>query len=96
MNGRALVAQLGPMEFLVTGFDASVSFTLTQQDGVKPRNEQLEILSAEEGRYVDGVWQRTRIWNGDQTDRGLNFHGSSPELVRIRLHKIPLYEHHEQ
>ena len=29
-QGRALVAQLGPLEFLVTGFDASVSFQLAR------------------------------------------------------------------
>jgi len=52
-------------------------------------NLQLEILRAEEGQYVDGVWQTTRILNGDQTDRGLNFRGSNPTLVRIRLHTLP-------
>ena len=91
-HGRALVAQLGPMEFLVTGFDASVSFQLNSPGGTAPRNEQLEILRAEEGRYVEGTWQMSRIWNGDQTDRGLNFRGSNEAVVRIRLHAIPLID----
>ncbi len=101
LQGRALVAQVGPMEFLVTGFDASVSFRLpgapgspssfAQQSGQK-QSEQVEILRAEEGGYVDGTWQTIRILNGDQTDRGLNFRGNSPPLVRIRLHTIPLYD----
>jgi hypothetical protein len=101
LQGRALVAQLGPMEFLVTGFDVSVSFVLPGAPGSPSsfvqttgpgQNEQIEILRAEEGKYMDGVWHSDRIWNGDQTDRGLNFRGNNPALVRIRLHTIPLYD----
>jgi hypothetical protein len=87
-----MVAQLGPLEFLVTGFDASVSFALPAADLQREPNQQIEILEAEEGQYVDGVWRATRILNGDQTDRGLNFRGANPPLVRIRLHKLPLYD----
>ena len=89
LHGRALVAQLGPLDFLVTGFDASVTFRLAD---TAAHNQQLEILHAEEGRYVDGVWQTIRILNGDQTDRGLNFHTAVQPLVRIHLHTIPLYD----
>jgi hypothetical protein len=91
-HGRAMVAELGPLDFLVAGFDASVSFTLSAAELQRQPNQQLEILRAEEGRYVDGVWQTARILNGDQTDRGLNFRSSNPTLVRIRLHKLPLYD----
>jgi hypothetical protein len=89
-SGRALVAQLAPFEFLVTGVDASVSFRLNSKYAAE-QNEQLEILTAEEGEYENGVWKMKRIWNGDQTDRGLNFKatGLSP-VVRIRLHTLPL------
>jgi len=88
LTGRALVAQLGPLEFLVTGFDTSVLFELND----KTKNEQLEILMADEGAYVDGVWKTARVWNGDQTDRGLNFKSANKEVVRLRLHRIPLYD----
>jgi len=91
-QGRAMVAQLGPLEFLVSGFDASVSFTLPAAVLQRTPNLQLEILRAEEGKYVGGVWQTTRILNGDQTDRGLNFRSSNPPLVRILLHTLPLYD----
>ena len=88
-HGRALVAQLAPMEFLVTADDGSVIFRLSQQAAKK--NLQLEVLRADEGQYVNGVWQTTRIWNGDQTDRGLNFERTvGPAVVRIRLHTLPL------
>jgi hypothetical protein len=92
LQGRAMVAELGPLDFLVTGFDASVSFVLPAEELEKQPNQQIEILRAEEGSYVDGVWKASRILNGDQTDRGLNFRGSNPPLVRIVLHKLPLYD----
>jgi len=86
-SGRVLVAQLGPLEFLVTGFDASVTFSSTTN-----QNEQIEILRAEEGKYVNGNWQVTRIWNGDQTDRGLQFRAENRNYIRIRLHTLALHE----
>jgi hypothetical protein len=91
-QGRALVAQLGPLDFLVTGFDVSVSFVVPADALEKQPNQQMEILRAEEGQYVDGAWQASRILNGDQTDRGLNFRGPNPTLVRIHLHTLPLYD----
>lgn len=90
-HGRAIVAKLGPLEFLVTGFDASVSFKVAEAPGAA-MNKQLEILRADEGEYVNGVWQTARIWNGDQTDRGLNFRGPNQSVIRIRLHTLPLYD----
>ena len=91
-HGRALVAQTGALEFLVTGDDASVSFRFNEKYAAD-NNVQLEILRAEEGQYVDGAWQMSRIWNGDQTDRGLNFRTDAPpQLVRIWLQKLPLLE----
>ena len=68
-SGRALVAQLGPDEFLVTGVSARVDFRLTDATSGKHR----EFVRVEEGTYVDGKWKFVRIWNGDQTDYGLNF-----------------------
>jgi hypothetical protein len=83
-EGRALVAQLGPDEFLVTGVEASVRFHLP---GRLP-GLRMQIISAEEGMYDNGVWKPVRLLNGDQTDRGLNF-GSHPlSAVRIRIGKF--------
>jgi len=69
-----------------------LSFELASTPGDKPGNEQIEILRAEEGQYVKGAWQTSRIWNGDQTDRGLNFHSGNSIVVRIHLHTLPLYD----
>lgn len=76
----ALVAQLGPDEFLVTGKDVSVSFHLP---GKLPWMRS-QIITAEQGVYENGVWKPLRLWNGDETDRGLCFY-EKPEVVRVRV-----------
>jgi hypothetical protein len=90
-HGRAMVAQTGPSEFLVTGIDASVSFRLAPAFA-SAHNQQLEIVTAEEGQYDQGAWKTARIWNGDQTDRGLQFKAGTNQVVRIRLHSLPLID----
>ncbi|WP_263350444.1 DUF5597 domain-containing protein [Acidicapsa acidisoli] len=82
-HGSAIVAQLGPDEFLVTGIDASVSFHLP---GKLPWIRS-EIVTAEQGTYENGIWKPLRLWNGDETDRGLSFH-QQPEVVRVRLERF--------
>ncbi|MFL6463407.1 MAG: DUF5597 domain-containing protein [Bryobacteraceae bacterium] len=84
-HGRAMVAQLGPDEFLVTGFDASVAFHIP---GRLP-GLRMQILRAEEGQFEDdgsgrNVWKPLRLWNGDETDRGLNFR-QQPTWVRLQV-----------
>ncbi|CAN5574981.1 DUF5597 domain-containing protein [soil metagenome] len=79
-HGRALVAQLGPDEFLVAGVDASVAFHVP---GRLP-GLRMQILRAEEGYYENGTWHMIRLWNGDQTDRGINFKHAGA-AVRIRV-----------
>ena len=79
-HGSAVVAQTGPDEFVVTGIDASVTFHLPG----KPAWMHSEILAAEQGTYENGVWKPLRLWNGDETDRGLCFH-QKPEVVHVRM-----------
>jgi Domain of unknown function (DUF5597) len=83
-HGVALVAQLAPDEFLVTGIDASVSF---HRPGRLP-GMRMQILSAEEGSYRNGIWKAVRLWNGDETDRGLQFHAEDPVVVRVLVGKF--------
>jgi hypothetical protein len=68
-TGRALVAELGPNEFLICGFDSLVSFM--PRRGSELRKAQ--FLSAEEGVFVDGKWQMSRLLNGDETFFGIFF-----------------------
>jgi hypothetical protein len=79
-HGVALIAQLGPDEFLITGVDASVNFHLPR----KLPWMRSEIIIAEQGVYENGVWKPLKLWNGDETDRGLGFH-EKPEVVRVRM-----------
>jgi hypothetical protein len=80
-HGVALVGQLGPDEFLVTAVDGSVSFHLP---GRLP-GMRMQILAAEEGSYQGGVWKPVRLLNGDETDRGLQFHADDAAVVRVKL-----------
>jgi hypothetical protein len=82
-HGTALVMQLGPDEFLLTGIDSSVVFHLP---GKQPWIRS-EILSAEQGVYENGEWKPSRLLNGDETDRGLQFHGAS-EVVRVKMNRF--------
>jgi hypothetical protein len=78
--GRALVAQLADNRFLVAGFTCRVEFRPTDASGGKHR----QFLKVEEGTYANGVFKPIRIWNGDQTDYGLNF-TSEPLVLRVSL-----------
>ena len=78
--GRALVAQLKDNEFLVTGFFSRVDF----QPADAGSGKQRQYIRVEEGSYQNGVWHFDRIWNGDQTDWGLNF-TSVPQVLRVMV-----------
>ena len=82
-HGEALIARLGPDEFLVTGVDASIVFNLP---GKLPW-VQSQIVTAEEGVYDQGVWKPLRLLNGDETDRGLCFYGK-PVAVRVKMQRF--------
>jgi Domain of unknown function (DUF5597)/Beta-galactosidase len=43
-----------------------------------------QFLRVEEGAYEDGVFKAIRIWNGDETDWGLDF-SSEPVVLRVML-----------
>lgn len=79
-DGRALIASLGDDQFLVAGLACRVDF----QCGDSRVGAQREFLRVEEGTYDDGEFNLVRIWNGDQTDWGLNF-SSGGELLRVTL-----------
>ena len=76
--GRALIAQLADNRYLVAGLFCRVDFQ------ARDAGAQREYLRVEEGSYRDGTFQPIRIWNGDQTDWGLNF-SSVPQVLRVTL-----------
>jgi len=75
--GRALVAKTGENEFLVTGAFCRVDFKAAS-------GGQRDFLRVEEGGFEHGVFRPMRIWNGDETDWGLDFR-SIPQVVRVLL-----------
>ena len=79
-SGGALLAQLGPDDFLLTGQHVRVSFAPAEGN----KSNGLIFASVEEGTYRNGQWTRSRIWNGDQTDYGLNL-TDEPRVLRVRL-----------
>lgn len=78
--GRVLVAQLGEDQFLVAGFFCRVDFHVSDAASGKQR----QFMRVEEGTYEGGTFKPIRIWNGDQTDWGLNF-TSAPQVLRVLL-----------
>lgn len=75
--GRALVAKIGENEFLVTGAFCRVDFKAVA-------GGQRDFLRVEEGGCESGTWRPIRIWNGDETDWGLDF-SSAPQILRVSL-----------
>ncbi len=80
-SGGVAVAKLSANEFLVAGYNARISF-----GGGKDNADKGFLLDrVEEGHYdAKGQWVFERVWNGDQTDYGLNFTGE-PKLLKVRL-----------
>ncbi len=80
-SGGVAVAKLSDNEFLVAGINARISF------GAGPANKDKGMLldRVEEGHYDKaGNWVFERVWNGDQTDYGLNL-TNTPRLLKVRL-----------
>jgi beta-galactosidase GanA len=79
-SGGVLIAQIGPDEYLVTGLHCRVSISLSD----KKSTEHSLFDRVEEGQYQNGKWVFERVWNGDETDYGLNF-TSAPQVLRVKL-----------
>jgi hypothetical protein len=78
--GGTVFAQIAADTVLVTCQVVRVRVALAGAQA----GEQAQILSAEEGRFVDGEWRMTRRWNGDQIDYGFNF-GAEPVWLMITM-----------
>jgi hypothetical protein len=58
---RVMVAQVGPDEFLVAGFDAALEF----KPPMGSEFTRADYLTVEEGTYEDGAWKPTYLRNGN-------------------------------
>ncbi|MGD0904821.1 MAG: DUF5597 domain-containing protein [Terracidiphilus sp.] len=80
-DGGVVILQRGPDEFLVAGHHARVDFNPTFAPGLKRF-----WLKVEEGSYDGaGNWKTIRLWNGDQTDYGLNLKSDENVLLKVRM-----------
>ena len=74
-EGRVLIAQIAPGEFVLAGFETRVRFRARRglpATGQRKPGDGARFLRAEEGAYADGTWTVRRPLNGDQTDFGVN------------------------
>ncbi len=80
-DGGVIVMELAQDEYLVAGHHVRVDFAPTFAPGKKRL-----FLKVEEGSYdAAGNWKTARIWNGDQTDYGLNLKADENVLLKVRL-----------
>ena len=79
-RGGAVIAPFGPDEFLVAGQHAPIAF---KRAGAVDEQTYM-IVSGEEGALGGDQWRKQRVWNGDQTDYGLNF-TDWPQIPRVRM-----------
>jgi hypothetical protein len=80
-NGRVLVGQVSPDEFLIAGMSANLIFAPKLGS---PQTRAM-LVTVEEGHFDAGVWHRDRLLNGDETAFGvtLNPHGTTLK-VKVR------------
>lgn len=76
--GGALIVQLAPDQFLVSGFYSRVDFHTAAPD------KHRQFLRVEEGTYENGAFKFIRLLNGDQNDGGLDFN-SVPLVLRVSV-----------
>lgn len=81
-TGRVLIGQLGPEEFVVAGFDTTVSFR-PRYGSKLPR---ADFVSAEEGTYEGGDWKPRRQLSGDEIFFGLRI-PKDGAVVKVKLMK---------
>lgn len=77
--GGVAVAQLSPDEFLFTGDHVRLNFA-TRPGG--PANGM--VVKVEEGHFDQGRWVMDRVWNGDQTDYGINLI-DRPAILKVTM-----------
>ncbi len=79
-RGGVLIARLGRDEFLVTGVDARVVFSLAKPQ----RNESMIYRRVVQGVYRNDSWRVKTRWTGGWTYFGLNF-TSKPVVLHVHL-----------
>ena len=79
-----LVIALGSDDFIIAGTGLTVTF-----EADSPGDPMAGILSAQEGKYVNGQWVPGRWLNGDQTNQGrhIRLEPSHFNIQRVKLYR---------
>ncbi len=79
-----LVIATGPDEFVIAGTGFVIVF-----EADSPGDPLVGIVSAQEGKYVNGQWQPGRWLNGDQTHQGRHIRLPSGrfDIQRVKLYR---------
>jgi hypothetical protein len=84
-SAGGLAISVGPDEFIIAGTGIVVTF-----DATTPGDPIVGILSAQEGKFVNGQWVAGRWLNGDQTHQGR--HIRLPQ-GRFDIQRVKLYRY---
>ena len=76
--GGVAVAQLSPDEFLIVGDHVRIEIEAAE------KAPGAMMLRVEEGAFDKGRWVTSRIWNGDQTDYGINL-VDRPQVLKVTM-----------
>ena len=79
-DGAAMIAQLGPNQFLVSAVHARVRFVVANLTS----GQLAQYVTVQQGYYSGPQWHFVSNWNGDETDFGLNF-TSAPQVLQVNL-----------
>lgn len=77
--GGFAVAQLSANEFLVVGDYVRLQFAARPGGAANGM-----VVRVEEGTFTGGHWVSSRVWNGDQTDYGVNI-VDRPALLKVTM-----------
>ena len=83
LGSCGLILCTAPGEYYITGRNIKITF----QPLAGERNF-VEVLSLDEGKFINGVWKAGRRLNGDEL-----YHftiANQPEFLFVRLHKLPI------
>jgi len=77
--GGAAIAQLSADSFLVVGDHVRLDFAPAPGSAANGI-----LVTVEEGRFDKGQWVTSRVWNGDETDYGLNL-VDRPQVLKVTM-----------
>lgn len=79
--GKMMIVQLQDDKFISIGTHARITFKPAGKNAGKP----WQYLEVQEGHFEKGVFKPLRILNGDETDWGGPYFGTTPKVLQIRL-----------